>query len=356
MPPSPCKHAKEAHVSKSRRCALPRSLLARTALGVLLLCGALTTDAAAPIRLPLPWTKGMQVSYRSEAVAEKSRGGTHQELRTREVLRIEVTQAGDDGIVQVWHNLDPVVEGSGDAPNLPRELAAAQALSKTVGAIAYEVQLNAKGEFQGLRNWEELATAMRGVLLPALVEQARARPELAKLDDASLRARIEPVLVRNSGRNATNASLGREAAIFNYFTGAGMTPGQRREYDDNVASPWSGDLIPTHGSFEIAAVDDKAGTVSIRWTQDMDAEKAREVVIRNVEAATGKPIPPEARGVLPRGVRLSDRALVVLDRASGLPLSLDHVREVEFGGGSSRNHWTLERIPEQTDAAPGGAR
>jgi hypothetical protein len=287
-------------------------------------------------------------------VAEKTRGATHQALRTREVLRIEVTEAGDDGILQVWRNVEPVVEGSGNAPNLPRELATAQALAREVGGIPYEVQLNAKGEFQGLRNWEALATAMRGVLLPALVEQARARPEAAKLDDAALRARIEPVLVRNSGRNATNASLGREAAIFNYFTGAGMTPGQKREYDDNVASPWSSDLIPTHGSFEIAAVDEKAGTVSIRWTQDMDQDKARDIVIRNLEAATGKAIPPEARGAMPAGVKLSDRALVVLDRATGLPVSLDHVREVEFGGGSSRNHWTLERIPEQA-AGSGGA-
>ena len=313
---------------------------------------ACLAQAAAPIKLPLPWIRGVQVAYRSEAVTEKSRAGTHQQLRTRETLHIEVTQASADRIVQTWRNADPVVEGSGDAPNLARELATAQALAKSVGAIPYEVELNAKGEFQGLRNWEALSAAMRAVLLPALVAQARQRPELATMDEAIIRARIEPVLVRNSGRNATNASLGREAAIFNYFTGAGMTPGETREYDDNVASPWSGDLIPTHGSFEIAAVDEKAGTVSIRWTQDMDPEKAREVVIRNVEATTGIAIRPEARGALPAGVKLSDRALVVLDRASGLPLSLDHVREVEFAGGSSRNHWTLERIPEPTASTP----
>lgn len=330
-----------------------RRVLTLPALIVATLCSiACLAQAAAPIKLPLPWASGVQVAYRSEAVSEKSRGGTHQQLRTRETLRIEVTEASGDRIVQTWRNEDPVVEGSGDAPNLARELATAQALAKSVGAIPYEVELNAKGEFQGLRNWEALATAMRSVLLPALVAQARQRPELASVDEAALRARIEPVLVRNSGRNATNASLGREAAIFNYFTGAGMTPGETRDYDDNVASPWSGDLIPTHGRFEIAAVDDKAGTVSIRWTQDMDPVKAREVVIRNVEAATGKKIPPESRDTLPAGVRLSDRALVVLDRASGLPLSLDHVREVEFGGGSSSNHWTLERIPEPSPATP----
>lgn len=350
----PAPHRSAPRQSPPRTPGPRRPIAVRATLSVLLLCSAVGAGAANLIRLPLPWAKGVQVAYQSEAVAEKSRGGTHQELRTREVLRIEVTESGDDGIVQVWHNEGPVVEGSGDAPNLARELATAQALARSVGAIPYQVQLNAKGEFQGLRNWEELAAAMRAVLLPALVDQARSRPEGAKLDAAVLRARIEPVLVRNSGRNATNASLGREAAIFNYFTGAGMTPGQAREYDDNVASPWSADLIPTHGSFEIAAVDEKAGTVSIRWHQEMDPDKAREVVIRNVEAATGKPIPAEARGTLPAGVKLSDRALVVLDRATGLPLSLDHVREVEFGGGSSRNQWTLQRIPEPAAAAAGG--
>ena len=332
--------------------ALPHRVLSLSALIVPIFCAlACVAQAAAPIKLPLPWTRGAQVAYRSEAVSEKTRAGTHQSLRTTETLRIEVTEVDPDRIVLLWHNDAPVVEGSGDAPNLTRELAIAQALSRSVGAIAYQVELNAKGEFLGLRNWEALAAAMRGVLLPALVAQARERPELATLDEAALRARIDPVLVRNSGRNATNASLGREAAIFNYFTGAGMTPGETREYDDNVASPWSGDLIPTHGSFEMTAVDEKAGTVSIRWKQDMDPEKAREVVIRNVETATGKPIPPEARDRLPAGVKLSDRALVVLDRASGLPLSLEHVREVEFGGGSSRNQWTLERLPDPPVAA-----
>ncbi len=343
-----------------RDAALPGASLRLGLLGALLLVAG-TASATGQIKLPLPWTQGVQVAYRSDATQDKTRAGTHQQLRTREVLRIEVlrievAEAGDDGIVQVWHNIDPVVEGSGDAPTLAREQAVATALAKRMGAIPYEVQLNAKGEYQGLRNWEVLATAMREVLLPVLVDQARGRPELAGLDDAALRAKFEPVLARLSGRDATNASLGREAAIFNYFTGAGMTPGQARHYEDTVPSPWSADLIPTRGTFEISNVDEKAGTVSIRWEQDIDPAKAREIVRKNLEAATGKPLPADDGLSLPAGVRLSDRATVVLDRATGLPLSLDHRRDVEFGGGSTSSHWTLERIQEDTGTAPGGAR
>ncbi len=360
MKPSSARADRDTRQQLRQRASAPHGarLGASLRLGLLgaLVLAAGTASATELIKLPLPWTEGVQVAYRSEATQDKTRAGTHQQLRTREVLRIEVAEAGDDGIVQVWHNVDPVVEGSGDAPTLAREQAVATALAKRMGAIPYEVQLNAKGEYQGLRNWEVLATAMREVLLPVLVEQARGRPDLAGLDDAALRAKFEPVLARLSGREATNASLGREAAIFNYFTGAGMTPGQARHYEDTVPSPWSADLIPTRGSFEISGVDDKAGTVSIRWEQDIDPAKARDIVRKNLEAATGKPLPADDGVSLPAGVRLSDRALVVLDRATGLPLSLDHRRDVEFGGGSTSSHWTLERIQEAAGTAPAGAR
>jgi len=59
------------------------------------------------------------------------------------------------------------------------------------GTLPYEVQVNARGEFTGLRNWQALSSAMREVMLPLLVAQAKARPELAgETDEAE--AGVEP--------------------------------------------------------------------------------------------------------------------------------------------------------------------
>lgn len=302
------------------------------------------STGSAAITLPLPWKEGVSVAYRSVATQDRVRGGKHLLLTTKETLRIEVIEVNPGGVVLRWSNESPVVEASGDVPTLATDKAMVDALATRFGSLPYEVEVNAKGEFTGLRNWKALSSAMREVMLPVLVAQAKARPELAGETDEALRARYAPVLEKLSGQAATNASLGREASIYNYFVGASMTPGEAREYDDVSPSPWSADLIPTHGRFELASVDDKAGTVTIHWTQSIDPDKGRAVVLKSIEALAGKPIPEDAKAALADGVKLQDEATVVLDRVSGLPLRLEHSRQVLFGGASTRNTWTLERI------------
>jgi len=47
---------------------------------------------------------------------------------------------------------------------------------------------------------------------------------------------------------------------------------------------------------------------------------------------------------LPKGMVLRDEATVVLERATGLPVKLEHRREVALGTASSINSWNFERI------------
>jgi hypothetical protein len=315
-----------------------------------------TTPAVAPMAgvpavapdastLPLPWKAGVHVAYRSLATQDKLRNGKHLVLATHETLVIDVLEATPTGTVLRWSNSAPRVEASGDAPGLAAEKAVVEALAARFGNLPYEVALDANGEFTGLRNWQVLAAAMREVMLPALVAQARTRPELAGQDDAALQARFAPLLDRLSNQAGIDASLGREAALFNFFVGAALKPGDKREYDDTVASPWSADLLPTHGSVALVAQD--AGTATLRWTQSIDPVKGRAAVLKSIETLAGKPAPAEARDALLAGARVDDVATVVVDRASGLPLRLEHQRDVGFGGASTRNRWTLERLPAE---------
>lgn len=306
--------------------------------GVLLVAAVAAQDT---LRLPMPWREGLRVAYHSETVQEKRRAGGSQRLRTSEALQLEITEHNETGTLQVWRTLDPSVEASGDSGTLAQDRALVAALATRFAGMPFEAELNAKGEFQGLRNWEALGAAMREVMLPALVASARKRPETAALPEAELRARYQPVLERLSGRDATNASLGRQALIYNYFVGAALRPGETRNYEDSTPSPWSADLIPTRGRFELGAVD--AATATIRWTQDIDAAKALPIVLRNLEAV-GAPAAAPAPGALPPGVRIADRAKVVMDRRSGLPILLEHRREVEFGGATTVSQWTLRRV------------
>jgi hypothetical protein len=313
-------------------------------------CALLAMAAVAQdtLRLPMPWSGGLRVAYHSETVQETRRAGGSQRLRTSEALQLEIAEHGPAGTLQVWRTLDPSVEASGDADTLAQDRALVTALATRFAGMPFEAELNAKGEFQGLRNWEALGAAMREVMLPALVANARKRPGTASLSEAELRARYQPVLERLSGREATNASLGRQARIYNYFVGAALRPGQARNYEDSTPSPWSADVIPTRGRFELGAVD--AATATIRWTQDIDAAKALPIVLRNLEAV-GAPAKAPPPGALPPGVRIADRAKVVMDRRSGLPILLEHRREVEFNGASTVSQWTLRRVSAK--AVPG---
>jgi hypothetical protein len=41
---------------------------------------------------------------------------------------------------------------------------------------------------------------------------------------------------------------------------------------------------------------------------------------------------------------LKDEATVVLERDTGLPVKLEHRRDVALGTAASSNHWTFERV------------
>jgi hypothetical protein len=149
-------------------------------------------------------------------------------------------------------------------------------------------------------------------------------------------------------RPAIDAGLGRQVAIYDSFVALHLAPGKPFRYEDSIASPWSADLVPSRGSFELLSVDDKAGTVSVRWRQAIDPAKGVEVAWRMVESITGlKRGGTGAPKELPRGLELEDEATVVIARASGIPQRIEHRRHVALGGASTTSRWTLERLPDR---------
>jgi len=312
------------------------------ALVWLLFVAPTVVDAA--IALPLPWQQGQTVRYQSSSVQEKVRAGQRERTETREISVLEIVEANEKGFLQVWRSESPSVTVGGDGDDIAGKRDVAQQLTKRFASLSLQAELDAQGSYTGIRNWQELGAALREVMLPFMVRQARARPELAKADEATLRGSITPVLQRMTTQAAVNSTLGKQVAIYNFFTAPKLTPGKPVSYRDTMPSPWSADILPTTGSFELSGVDEKAGTVSIRWRQSIDPVKGAAVVRKMVEAITGAAPPRQAAGSLPKGLVLSDQATVVLDRKSGLPLSLLHRREVALGDSSSVTTWTLTKL------------
>ena len=179
-----------------------------------------------------------------------------------------------------------------------------------------------------------------------MVAQAKAMPELAKTDEAEIRAKLVPVLERMTSEQAISNSLGKNIAIYNFFMAASLNVGEPTIYEDYLPSPWSADLIPTRGSFRLVGTDERAGTVTILWKQEIDPVKGAPIMWKIVETLMGQAMPDKVAEALPKGFVLTDEATVVVDRKSGLLLKLTHQRRVEAGSASNTNTWTLDKLPD----------
>jgi len=249
--------------------------------------------------------------------------------------------------VQQWRSTAPEVAVTGDGDQVVTEQKVAKALVARFRNLPLQAQLDVRGAYQGLRNWQELGAAMREVMLPALVEQSARRKDLKGTKPEELQSMLGPALDRLTSQAAVDASLGRQVAIFNYFTSPTISRSKPVSYEDNLPSPWSSDVIPSRGSFELVSVDDKAGTVTIHWQQGIDPVKGRDAAWKMVGALGIRRSDGVGADGLPKGMVLKDEATVVLVRATGLPIRIQHRRQVALGGASSINSWAFEKMPER---------
>jgi hypothetical protein len=310
---------------------------------------AFAPAARATITLPVPWQQGMTLRYHSTSVTDKTRkiqaGQVHTRVQIQDVTELKILEANQQGYVQSWRSLKPEVATIGDGDQVMAERRMATALVKRFENLPLEARLDAHGNYVGLRNWQALGAAMREVMLPVMLDQASARKDLKHVDPAELRKRLEPALARMTSQSALDAALGRQVAIFNYFIAPSLTPHKLVTYTDNIPSPWSSDIIPSKGSFEMTAVDEAAGTVTVHWKQGIDPARGKEVAWKMVESITGlKPVDLDP-GKMPTGLELVDEATVVIERATGIPRSIEHKRHIALGGVATDTRWTFTLLP-----------
>jgi hypothetical protein len=146
-----------------------------------------------------------------------------------------------------------------------------------------------------------------------------------------------------TGQQAINSGMGKQAAIYNFFIASSLTPGKSVSYEDSMASPLSADVIPSVGSFELISVDNKAGTVTIRWKQGIDPVKGAAVAWKIAAQLGGAAASDKPAVGLPKSLSLNDEATVVIERKSGLLLDLVHRRELRAGSDSMLSTWTLRK-------------
>ena len=314
----------------------------RCRLGLAAFALLLAPLATASISLPLPWKPGTSLRYQASAVQEESRAGKSRKTESLSTQTLSITEAGPGGFLQVWKSADERTTVTGTAADLEASRKIAQALAERLDPIPVEAELEADGSFRRVRNWQAFATAMREVMLPALLEQNRDKAQAAKIE-AALRAKLEPLVDKLTSEAAVSAIVGRPASILNFFTAANLSPGKPVEYEDYLPSPWSADLIPTRGSFTLETLD--ADRATIHWRQGIDPVKGAQVMWTIVETLTGTKATDAERKRLPDALTLEDEATAVIDRRTGIPLRLDYRREVAAGDLHKSTRLQLEKLP-----------
>jgi hypothetical protein len=320
---------------------MPMAATARALLMFVLALGALCAPIAhAAVAIPLPWQVGLKLEYDSTTVSEKVTRDVRRVATTRAVSTIEILAADDTGYVQSWRDRKARIVVEGNGPELAQEQRTSQQMLDRFADLSLEARLDDQGLYTGLRNWEVLAARMREVIAPVLLAQARAKPQLASVPEAELWPKLTPVLAQMTTQPVIDASLGRNASIYNLFTSPVIEAGKPVRYEDALQSPLSDHRIPAIGMFELIATDEQADTITIRWTQAIDPVKGRDAAWAMVEAITGAPLPAE-RTSLPTQLTLRDEATVVLHRGTGVIQRLQHERLLELGEQKRRTTWTM---------------
>jgi hypothetical protein len=318
--------------------------MATARLFLLLVAAAFAAPAQAAPAIPLPWTLGTRLTYQSTTVSEKVDADVRRVATTNALSTIEIVATDATGFVQSWRDQQASIVVEGNGPDLAVEQRTSQQMLDRFADLALDAQLDDKGFYVGIRNWEQLGARMREVLQPVLMAQGRAKPQLAQLSEADLTARLAPVLAAMTTQPAINASLGRNAAIYNGFTAPALVAGKPVHYEDTLPSPLSDHAIPAIGTFELVGADTTADTVTIHWTHAIDPVKGLDAAWAMVAAITGAPL-PERRRDLPMQLALHDEATVVMHRRTGVIQRLEHERFLELGDRKRRTTWTMVLQP-----------
>ena len=229
-------------------------------------------------------------------------------------ITVEVLAHGATGGVVRWtFGHTSVIEGAGKDKDYAERMAS---LSE---GMRLDFKLSPAGEVQGLADPEELRRHYARMLQEVeqgLLEKGLEREVVARLMASSAQRVVGPDFERTSLL---------EVGLFHRCAGFAFVPGEKVEVENVLANPLGGDPLPAKGWYRLELAD--GSTARVRFELVLDAEKALALILawwNEVAERNGEP-PRQAPEELPLK-DLSEETSFVLDLASGLPRSVEHVR------------------------------
>ena len=301
------------------------------------------------IKLPLPWKAGQALRYVHEQVKTSTAPGKREKILTTSQSDVLTTEAGPAGYVQQWRGHDASVEVLEGDKVVAGLIAGAM---KDVEDLALVIQMDEHGDYQALRNLDEVAQRLRTALRPVMLtlmteglEKASAGVEPGKRAEMLAKAPVETdaFLQRFTAPKLLEAMLTRDIQTVLNFSGSELENDQAYELETVLENPTGGAPFPAKLSFGLYVDPNEAEDVYLEWTMEIDPVKGAGAIWDTVEELYGRTFSADERKALPAEVSIVDQGFIVFERATGLPEMYENERTTKLGQNANfeRNRMRL---------------
>jgi hypothetical protein len=287
--------------------------------------------AVAKVKWEMPWKQGVVVDYASESLQDEVKDGVRSRSRSTDTTHVRITEANAKGFVQAWTSEGyryEVLDGASDE-------AEKRAFMAAFGDTTLEANLDAAGNYAGLRNLDSILPRLRKASEPML--KANIDAELAKISDPKAREAARAKAQENLGAvldtmmapKLIEALLSREIANYNGFFGIELEPDQSYELETELPNPMGGAAFPAKLTFSLSISADDPEDLFVTYDMVLDREKTAAIALEIGEKLVGQKATDADKAQLPT-VDIHDEGLFVVHRPTGIIEMYEDTRTTSF--------------------------
>jgi hypothetical protein len=301
--------------------------------------GKVAEPAGDVIHWALPWREDMALRYEAEDYDVDVDANGRESTRTTGIETLRITEARDDGYLQEWSYSDTryaVEEGD------PASAEIVEAMMAALGDLVLEVELDAAGNYAGIRNLEVLRERMRPVikdsLLAAFDAAVAKAPAADAADAADARAAgvgfIETMIDGLTAPAMFEAILSEDALRYNDLVGSELEEGRHYDVDVELDNPLGGPPLPARVTLGAYVRESEPDDVFIEWTTRADPEKAAAAAAAVADTLFDESIAGAVREHV-QEVSVVDEGFVLFRRSTGVVEMLEATLTTRAAGNLS---------------------
>ena len=286
------------------------------------------------IKLVPRWKKGETHQYvRTKTRTTTNEGRTLVGAKGSTDVTIEVLEAGREGYLLGWKfgettTDDPRVAGS---PLLKR-------ISNLVKGIQFQLKLDSKGAFKGVKNVEQLKKQFTGVI--DFVVTAGKKEGVSDAQLKRIRAGVEAMLLSKQGIEGV---MVKEPRIFLMAFGGEFSESHVLTGQSELQLPIGGLKVAAVVEYRVKSFDKSKDRLVISYTQRIDPKEGAAKITEMLKKLAAKMGSPAPKGDPLKNLNIVDTAELEFEVSTGWPLRVEHSRTVQLPGRMQRDVITIRR-------------